>query len=108
MTDATKAVGQAVEEEAADELVRIERHEPGRVAAAVIAPAEGHAGLVGADQAAVGDGDPVGVAAEIGEDMFGRAERRLGIDDPVLATKPPDRRGEGIVIPKLGQRTGNP
>lgn len=53
-----KAVRQIVHEEAADELVRIERHQLGRVAAAIITPAEGYAGLVGADQAAVGDGNP--------------------------------------------------
>jgi len=29
------------------------------------------------------------VAAEIGEDMFGRTERWLRIDDPVLATQLP-------------------
>lgn len=76
--------------------MRIERHQPGRVAVTIIAPAEGYAGLVGADQATVGDGDPVGIAAEIGEDLLGRAERRLGIDDPVLATKLPDRGREGM------------
>ena len=98
VADAVEAVWQAVDEEAADELVRIERHQPGRVAVTIVAPPEGYAGLVGADQAAVGDGDPVGVAADIGEDMFGRAERRLGIDDPGLATKPPDRGCEGMGI----------
>ena len=48
--------------------------------------------FVGADQATVGDGDPVGIAAEIGQHLLGRAERRLGIDDPVLATKLPVSR----------------
>lgn len=37
-----------------------------------------HSGLVVADQAAVGDGDPVGEAAEMGQGMFGRAERWPG------------------------------
>ena len=106
MADAMKAVGQAVDEETADELVRIERHQPGRVAMTIIAPAEGHSGLVGADQAAVGDGDPVGVAAEIGQDMFGRAERWLGIDDPVLATQLPDRGCEGMGITEPLKRSG--
>ena len=32
----------------------------------------------------VGDGDAVGVAGQVVEDVFGPAERRLGIDDPVL------------------------
>ena len=71
MADAVKAVGQAVNKEAPDGLVRIERHQPRCVAVPIIAPAEGDAGLVGADQATVGDGDPVGVAAEVGQDMFG-------------------------------------
>lgn len=62
--------------------------------------------LVGADQATVGDGDPVGVAAEIGENMFGRAERWLGIDDPVLATKLPDRDCEGMGITEPVEGTG--
>jgi hypothetical protein len=39
----------------------------------VITLAKGHAGLISLDQATVGVGDPVCVAAEIGEDMFGRS-----------------------------------
>lgn len=71
MADTVKAVGQAVNKETPDELVRIERHQPGCVAVPIIAPTECYAGLVGADQATVGDRDPVGVAAEVGQDMFG-------------------------------------
>ena len=37
MANAMEAVGEAVDEEAADELVRIERHLPGRVAMAIAA-----------------------------------------------------------------------
>ena len=66
----------------------------------VIAPAEGYARVVSVDQAAVGDRNPVRVAAEIGEDMFGRSERRLGIDDPVLAPQLADRCGEDIGVIK--------
>ena len=43
VADAVEAVGQAVQQEATDELVRIERHQPGRVAVTIIAPAEGYA-----------------------------------------------------------------
>ena len=93
-----KAVRQAVDEEAANELVRIERHHLGRIAMTIIAPAEGYAGLVGTDQATISDRDPVGVAAEIGQDMLGRAKRRLRVDDPVFATQLPDHCGEGIGI----------
>lgn len=62
MPDTMKAVGQAMDQEAANELVRRERHHPWRVAVSVIAPAEGDGGVVGADQAAVGDGDAVRVS----------------------------------------------
>ena len=36
------------------------------------------------DEAMVGDGDAMGVAAEIAEDVMGAAEGWFGIDDPWL------------------------
>ena len=54
VADAVEAVGQAVQKEAADELVRTERHQLGRVAMPIVAPAEGHGRRIGADQAAIG------------------------------------------------------
>ena len=81
-----EATRQGVEQKAADELVGIERHDllPIEAFAAVVLVAEGDAGLVEADEAAVRDGDPVGVAGEIGEHRLGAGERRLGVDDPAL------------------------
>ena len=96
MTDPVEAVGQAVQQEAANELVRAQRHELGCVAVGVIAPAEGNACVVGADQAAVGDGDTVRIAAEIGEDVLGRTERRLCIDDPALLAQRAQCLGEVV------------
>nr|WP_192179903.1 hypothetical protein [Mesorhizobium amorphae] len=37
-------------------------------------------------------------ARRSGRGLLGRAERRLGIDDPVLATKLPDRGREGMSL----------
>ena len=45
--------------------------------------------------AAVGDGDAMGVAAEIGEDLRGSAERLLGVDDPIDAPHGGQMGGEG-------------
>ncbi len=62
-----------MEEEAADELGGFEAHEllavaaPGTSLGAVVLPAEGDGVGIGRDEPAVGDGEPVGVAAEIGE-----------------------------------------
>ena len=63
MADAVEAMWQDMEQEAADELVRRERHHalPFRTIAAVVFVAEGDAGVVVGDQTLIGDGDPVGV-----------------------------------------------
>ncbi len=37
------------------------------------------------NQPVVGDGDAVGIGAEIAQHVFWTTEGRLGIDDPVLA-----------------------
>jgi len=79
MPDAVKAAWQDMEQEAADELVRRERHDalPLGTIAAVVLVAEGDAGLVERNQTPVRDGDPVGIAREIGEHGLGAGERRL-------------------------------
>src|SRR5262249_27990301 len=69
MADAVQALGQDVHQEPANELVGIERHR--RVAAGSLDPvvlvAEGHAILVGRDQAAVGDRDTLGIARQVSQ-----------------------------------------
>jgi len=61
MTDAVEALWQNMEQEAADELLRRERHQalPLRTLAAVVFVAEGDAGVVVGNQTLIGDGDPV-------------------------------------------------
>src|SRR5674476_571700 len=63
VADAVEALGQDVDQEAADELVGRQRH--GRVPTwsldPVILPLERNVGIVGWDQPAVGDGDAMGV-----------------------------------------------
>ena len=71
VADAMEAVRQGVQQEAADELVGVKRHELGLAVMAIILPAEGDLGVGQADQAGVGDGDAVRVSAEIGEHLSG-------------------------------------
>jgi hypothetical protein len=70
--DAVEAVRQDVDEEAADELARLERH--GLVAArifdAIVLRAQRHATIVSGDESAVRGGDAMGVALPM------RLERR--------------------------------
>ena len=50
-----------------------------------VPPAEGDLPLRKRDQTMVGDGHAMGVAAQILEHIFGAAEGRFGVDDPVLS-----------------------
>src|SRR6516162_1645772 len=49
---------------------------------AVVLPLEGNALLVEGDQAAVGDGNAMGVTRQIGQHRLRSAERTLCVDDP--------------------------
>ena len=55
--------------------------------------------LVEGDEPAVGDGDAMGVAAEIGQHLRGPAEGPLGVDDPVDAP-------HGVEVGCEGSRLG--
>jgi len=55
-----------------------QRHHLGLAVVAVVLPSEADLAVVEPDQAAVGDGDAMGVATEIAEHLFGPGKRRLG------------------------------
>jgi len=103
MRDAMEAVGQRVQQEAADELVRFERHDLRLAAVAVVSPAEGDLFVVHAHQPGIGDGDAMGVAAEIGQHLPWTAEGRLGVDNPFPAASPGEQEGEGIRLCQVGE-----
>ena len=89
MTDTMETFRQNVEQEAADEFIRAERH--GALAVdtivTIVLVAEGNAGLVKRDQAAVRNGDAVGVPRQVGEHRLRSGEGRLGVHDPPLLAK---------------------
>ena len=70
-----------MDQEAADELVGVERHK--LVASVglgpVILPFERHALAIKGDEPAVGNSNPVGVAGQVGKDSVGSAKRRFSI-----------------------------
>ena len=103
VADAMEAVRQGVEEEAPDELVRGQTHDPDSAVAAIVLPSEGDMILVAGHEAAVGDGDAVGVAAEIGEDLGGATEWLLGIDDPVAPPQGGEIAREVVAIGECGE-----
>ena len=85
VTNAMKAVGQHVQEKTANELVGREAHDLGGAVGAVIFPGKSDVIVLDGDKTAVGDGDAMGLAAEIGEHAVRPAKRLLAIDHPVDA-----------------------
>jgi len=105
VADAMEACGQHVHEEAADELVDGERHHLVALAAfePVVLPLEGDALVVACEQAAIGDGNAMGVAGEIAQDFLRPAEGALAVDSPVCVVQRPQIGGERLRIDKPGK-----
>src|SRR5215831_10113575 len=95
VADAMEALGQDVDEESADELVCGKCHPLVSISALapVVLPLEGDAVLVECDQAAIGDGNAVGIAGEIGQHRLGGALNKRPIRS--CAAAPDTRRRPG-------------
>ena len=84
VADALEAGRNDVLEEAADELLGGDGHHLGFAGVAVILPLEGDLAVFQGQQAPVGDGHAVGVAAEILQHVLRSAKGGLGVDHPFL------------------------
>src|SRR5271167_666905 len=102
VADLDEACGQDVEQEAADELDRIEGHDAAAVVVSGVSPAKARLSVVKAGQPSVGDGDAVGVAGQVLQDVFGVAEGRLGVDHPLLVAQ---GREQGVKCMRLSERS---
>ena len=87
VADLDEATRQHVKQEATDELNRIEAHDLDAVVVSGVAPFKTHLSVVQVQEPAIGDGNTMGVACQVLQDMLGTAERRLGIDDPLLSAQ---------------------
>src|ERR1700748_1030434 len=106
VANATEAVRQGVQQESSDELVGPQAHDLNGAVVAVVLPGERDMIVVAGFEAPIGDGDAMVVAAEIGEDLRGAAERLLGVDDPIDAPRGGQIGGErgGIAqVRKIGE-----
>src|SRR5271157_4021951 len=98
-----EAVGQDVEEKAADELVRGKPHDAATAAAAIILVGERHFIFVEGDEPRIGDRRAMRVAGEIGKHSLGAAEGRLGVDDEGALPQRAHALSEGGGFSKRGQ-----
>jgi hypothetical protein len=85
-----------VEQEATDELIRLKRHRAKSIGVSSITIRESHVVLIQREDAIVGYGDAVSVAAEVIENLVRDRERPLSIDDPLLGCERASELVEGF------------
>src|SRR6516165_2977268 len=95
-----------MQHEASDELAGRQRHglEAAWAFDSIVLVAERDANLVGLDQAAVGDGDAVRVAREVGQNLLWSGEWRFGVDVPVGVIERLEERFERRLAGEFGIR----
>ena len=71
------------------------------VAVSVVLPSESNLLAIEGEQPMIADGDSVSVASEIAKNRARSAQRRFGVDDPVLAKQGVE---EGLKPARIGQR----
>lgn len=103
VADAVEAVRQGMQEKATHELIGVKRHHLGFTILPIVLPGKVHLAAGKRDQPTVGDGDAMRTAAEISQHLFGPAEWRLGIDDPVDPSKLIKARDECSGIGEMGE-----
>jgi hypothetical protein len=82
VTDADQSGRQHVEQEAADELDRIQGHDLGAGMVRVVFPVEADVAVFHRSKAVIGDGDAMSVASQILEHASWATEGRLDVNDP--------------------------
>ncbi len=106
MADTNEALGKQMQEEAAQELIEREGHQFFLIVVRRIAPTKGDLAVGQRYQSMVGDGDAVGVTAEILEHIFGAAEGRFGVDDPIFSEQRSQPGREDFGLRKQSQIAG--
>ena len=106
VTNAVEPAREHMDEEPAQELVRIKRAIDLHTLSTfdpVVFPAEHHGSGISADKAAIGDGNPMRITAEICQHGFGPAEGWFGIDHPFGLAKRRKPGGKCINVCQPGQ-----
>lgn len=84
MTDFSKASRQDMQQKTADKFQCVQGHRLLTVAMCVIPPEKGDLAVFQGQDAVIGNGDPVSIAAQIRDNFFSAAKRRFAVYDPVF------------------------
>jgi hypothetical protein len=93
-----------MDQESAQELICGERHDLLLAAVGIVFPAKRDPIILERNQSMVGDGDAVGIASEIVQNMLGTAEGWLGIDNPVLVEELSEKLTKATWLSKTLER----
>lgn len=85
--DAHEALREDVKEESTQEPLCGQCFHTFYASMCPVSPAEGHLTIRKGDQAVVGNGYSMGVAAKVAENMLGAAEWPFDVQDPLLAVE---------------------
>ena len=102
----TKPLGSTCRKKRRKNSVAAKRHLALLATVGVILPAESDALLVEGQQAMIGNGHAMGVAAEIAQHLHGTAEGGLGIDHPVVAMQTAEEFCELLSVGESSSRAG--
>src|SRR5260370_23339910 len=96
MANAYEAVRKQVQQEATEEFIECERHLPLFVLVGGVPPAKGDFLVGEGEQAVVGDGYAMSVAAQITKHILGASERWFGVNHPGLSKPWPEPGSKGF------------
>ena len=101
VADALKTIRQNVKQEAPQELICRQARHLGPLRMFVVLVGEGNLPVVKRLQAVIGDGDPMGIAAQIVQNPAGAAEWPLGLDHPLHIVERRQIPGEIVGIGQI-------
>ena len=104
--DADEALREHVQQEAANELLGGNGHRALLVAVSIIPPAERDVVAIEGEQSMIGDGDAMGIAAEVTQHLLGTAEGGLCINNPFLPEQRSQESGEALRLGQVLDRAG--
>lgn len=103
LTEALEATWEHMQQEATDELSSRKSHGALLIFAGVVFPTKGKVAVLECEQAMVGDGHAVGVAAQISQDLLWSTKGRLGVDDPLFGSQRSQERIEVARVREVRQ-----